>query len=94
MAADYRNAEEDSALAARWAVRWRELEREALEVGRAMADPAAKRYMLFISESYRLLAERAETRMQRLAALAQARRRLGDTPASASKALDDPGNSP
>lgn len=86
MPADDRN-EEDSALAARWAGRWRQLEREALEVGRAMTDPAAKRYMLFISESYRLLAERAETRMQHLAALAQAKR---STRGSRSKAVDDP----
>jgi hypothetical protein len=55
------NAEQDIAQAARWAARWRELEREALQ-GRVRADPEAQRYMLFISEGYRLLAERAESR--------------------------------
>ena len=44
------------------AASWRELEREALEVASVMVDPAARRYMLFISEGYRLLAERAKSR--------------------------------
>jgi hypothetical protein len=52
------NAEQDIAQAARW----RELERETLEVASVMADREAQRYMLFISEGYRLLAERAESR--------------------------------
>jgi hypothetical protein len=51
-------AEQDIAQAARW----RELEREALQVASVRADPEAQRYMLFISEGYRLLAERAESR--------------------------------
>ena len=44
------------------ATRWRELEQEALDVARSMTDPEARRYMLFISERYRLLAQRAELR--------------------------------
>jgi hypothetical protein len=52
------DAEQDTALAARW----RELEHEALEVASAMADPEAQRHMLFISQGYRLLAEHAESR--------------------------------
>ena len=56
------NAEQNIAQAARWAARWRELERETLEVASVMADREAQRYMLFISEGYRLLAERAESR--------------------------------
>ena len=39
------------------AARWRELEREALQVASVRADPEAQRYMLFISEGYRLRAE-------------------------------------
>jgi hypothetical protein len=56
------NAEQVIAQAARWAARWHELEREALQVASVRADPEAQRYMLFISEGYRLLAERAESR--------------------------------
>lgn len=59
----------DFAQAARWAQRWRELEAEALDVAQAMTDPQARRYMLFLSESYRLLAERAELRKKWLAGL-------------------------
>jgi hypothetical protein len=59
----------DSAQAARWAQRWRDLEAEALDLARAMTDPEARRYMLFLAESYRLLAERAEVRKKQLAGL-------------------------
>ena len=55
--------------------RWLELELEARGVARAMVDPEAKRHMLFLSESYRVLAKRAELREQRLAALAEAKRK-------------------
>jgi hypothetical protein len=72
VSANNRDAEGDIVQASRWAARWRELELEALDVARAMTDPAAKRYMLFISESYRLLAERAESRRDRLTALVKA----------------------
>ena len=37
-----------------------------------MTDPQARRYMRFLSESYRLLAERAELRKSRLAGLLNA----------------------
>ena len=57
----------DSAQAARWVQRWRDLEAEALDLARAMTDPEARRYMLFLAESYRLLAERAEVRKKQLA---------------------------
>jgi hypothetical protein len=59
----------DLAQAARWAQRWRQLASEALDVARAMTDPQARRYMRFLSESYRLLAERAELRKKWLADL-------------------------
>ena len=59
----------DFAQAARWAQRWRELEAEAVDVAQAMTDPQARRYMLFLLESYRLLAERAELRKKWLAGL-------------------------
>jgi hypothetical protein len=55
--------------------RWLELELEARGVARAMVDPEAKRHMLFLSESYRVLAKRAELRKQRLAAVAEAKRK-------------------
>jgi hypothetical protein len=48
------------------AASWRKLEEEALEVASAMGDPEARRQMLFISEAYRLLAERAEERRERV----------------------------
>jgi hypothetical protein len=59
----------------RHAARWRELELEARGVARAMIDPEAKRHMLFLSESYRVLAKRAELRKLRLAAFAEAERK-------------------
>ena len=62
----------DFVQAARWAQRWRELAAEALDVARAMTDPQARRYMRFLSESYRLLAERAELRKTGLAGLLNA----------------------
>ena len=71
MSADNRDAEDEVVQAARWAVRWRQLELEAFEVARAMTDATSKRYMLFISESYKLLAERAEARRARLAGMAK-----------------------
>ena len=63
------DAEQDAAQAARW----RELEREALDLASAMADPEAKRNMLFIAENYKLLAERVEMRKELLAARAEAK---------------------
>ena len=58
---------EDETEAERSAVarRWRELEQEALDVARSMTDPEARRYMLFISEGYGRLAQRAELRKDR-----------------------------
>jgi hypothetical protein len=52
-----------------WAARWRELERKAFNAANATADPEAKRKMLFVAESYKLLAERLELRDELLAAL-------------------------
>jgi len=71
VSAGNRDAEDEVVQAARWAVRWRQLELEAFEVARAMTDATSKRYMLFISESYKLLAERAEARRARLAGMAK-----------------------
>ena len=62
----------DWAQAARWAQRWRQLAAEALDVARAMTDPEARRYMRFLAESYRRLADRAELRKTRLAGLLNA----------------------
>jgi len=53
--------------AALWAAKWRDLEKEALEIANAMQDPEARRHMVFVAESYGLLAERAEVRRDRLA---------------------------
>ena len=44
------------------AERWRRLEAEARLIALTMADPERQRVMLFIAESYRLLAHRAELR--------------------------------
>ena len=72
MSRDIREIERHIAQAARWATKWRDLEEEALEVACAMRDPEARRQMQLISEGYRLLAERAEERRERLAARAAA----------------------
>jgi len=72
---DIGEIERDFAQAARWAGKWRKLEEEALEVASVMRDPEARRQMQFISEGYRLLAERAEERRERLVARAAAIKR-------------------
>jgi hypothetical protein len=72
---DISQIEREIAQAARWAVKWRMLEEEALEVASAMRNLEARRQMLFISEAYRLLAERAEERRERLVAYAAAVKR-------------------
>src|SRR4029450_4894109 len=64
---DLKQIEREIAQAARWAVWWRMLQNEALEVAGAMRDREARRHMLFIAEAYRLLAERANERSVRLA---------------------------
>jgi len=65
---------QDAALAARWAAQWRELQREAFDIALTMSDANAQRHMLFVAESYALLAERAEERRKRLAALGVAKK--------------------
>jgi hypothetical protein len=65
------NDGDDAALAARWVAQWRELQKEALDIALAMSDANAQRHMLFVAESYALLAERAEERRKRLAARAE-----------------------
>jgi hypothetical protein len=65
---DIREIECDITHAEWWAAKWRKLEEEALEVASTMGDLDARRQMLFISEGYRLLAERAEERRERLVA--------------------------
>jgi sulfur relay (sulfurtransferase) DsrF/TusC family protein len=50
---------------------WRELQKEALDIALAMSDANAQRHMLFVAESYALLAERAEERRKRLEARAE-----------------------
>jgi hypothetical protein len=67
MSRDFKQIEREYAQAARWAVKWRMLQNEALEVAGAMREPEARRHMLFIAEAYRLLAERAQERSKRLA---------------------------
>jgi hypothetical protein len=63
-----KDTERDIAQAALWAIRWRELELEAFEVTRSLSDPEAKRHMLFVSEYYGSLADRADKeRLVRLA---------------------------
>jgi hypothetical protein len=61
------------------AARWRKLEREALDAVGRLADPEAKRKMLFVAESYRVLAERNEFRAELLEALAETKRGPGST---------------
>jgi hypothetical protein len=53
------------------AARWRRLEREALDVASGLVDPEAKRKMLSVAESYKVLAERIELRTELLEALAE-----------------------
>jgi hypothetical protein len=72
---DITEIERQIAQAAWWAAKWRKLEEEALEVASGMGDPEARRQMLFISEGYRLLTERAEERRERLVAHAAAIKR-------------------
>jgi hypothetical protein len=69
---DIREIECDITHAEWWAAKWRKLEEE---VASAMGDLEARRQMLFISEDYRLLAESAEERRERLVAYAAAVKR-------------------
>jgi hypothetical protein len=68
MSAGNHDTEQEAAQAARWAGNCRKLGLEALQIARAMSDPEARRHMFFISEAYRLLAEKAELRRDRLVA--------------------------
>jgi hypothetical protein len=70
------------------AARWRKLEREALDVASGLADPEAKRKMLFVAESYRVLAERIELRAELLEALAGKKSRPGIDNATRGKGTD------
>jgi len=72
---DIKEIEREIAQAARWAVEWRMLQREAIEVARGMRDPDARHQMLFISDCYQLLAERTERSRERLVAYAAAIKR-------------------
>ena len=72
---DLRQIEREIAQAARWAVKWRMLQKEAIEVAGAMGDPEARHQMLFISDCYQRLAERAEERREGLVAYAAALKR-------------------
>jgi hypothetical protein len=49
-----------------WGVRSRELEPEAFNVSRLTNDPEGKRHMLFLSEYFGLLADRADLSKDRL----------------------------
>jgi hypothetical protein len=62
--------------ATRWGAQWRELQREAFEIALEMSDANAQRHMLFVAESYALLAERTEERRKRLLALTAAKTRV------------------
>lgn len=68
MSRDIRQIEREIAQAARWATKWRMLRQEAIEVAGGMGDPEARKQMLFISDCYQRLAERAEERRERLIA--------------------------
>jgi len=63
--------------AASSAARWRNREREARDAASRLADPEAKRKMLFVAESYGLLAERYELRAELLEALEETEREPG-----------------
>src|SRR5262245_6644290 len=65
---DIREIEREIAQAARWAVKWRMLQKEAIQIASGMGDPEARQQMLFISDCYQPLAERAEERSERLVA--------------------------
>src|SRR5262245_30803317 len=65
---DIREIEREIAQAARWAVKWRMLQKEAIQIAGGMGDPEARQQMLFISDCYQRLAERAEERSERLVA--------------------------
>jgi hypothetical protein len=75
MSRDIKEIEREIAQAARWAVEWRMLQKEAIEIGRGMRDPEARHQMLFISDCYRLLAERTEKIRERWVAYAAAIKR-------------------
>ncbi len=70
MSRDFKQIEREIVQAARWSVKWRMFQNEALEIAGAMRDLEARRHMLFIAEAYRHLAERAKERSERLARLA------------------------
>ena len=70
-----REIEREIAHAARWAVKWRMLQKEAIEVADGMREPEARHQMLFISDCYQLLAERAEQIRERLVVYAAAVKR-------------------
>jgi hypothetical protein len=72
---DMKDVEREIAQAARWALKWRLRQREAIGVARGMVDPEARHQMLFISACYQCLTERAEQRRERLFAHAAARKR-------------------
>jgi len=72
---DIRQIEREIAQAERWAVKWRMLQKEAIQVAGGMGDTEARQQMLFISDGYQLLAERAEDRRERLVAHAGAIKR-------------------
>jgi len=51
------------------------LQKEAIQVADGMGDPEVRQQMLFISDCYQRLAERAEERRERLVAYAAAIKR-------------------
>jgi len=87
-----KDIERDIARAALWAVRWRELELEAFEVTRSLSDPEAKRHMLFVSEYFGSLAERADKHKDRLVAVAVEEKRLDGIFATRANEVDDDGD--
>ena len=68
MSKDFRQIEREIAQATRWVLKWRMLQKEATEIAGAMGDPEARHQMLFISDCYQRLAERAEERREHLVA--------------------------
>jgi hypothetical protein len=70
------------------AARWRKLEREAIDAANEMADPEAKRRMLFVAQSYRLSAERIELRAELLEALEEIKSGPGNDNGTPGKGTD------
>ena len=69
MSRDIREIEREIAQAARWAVKWRMLQKEAIQFASGMGDPEVRQNMLFISDCYQRLGRACRgTQRERLVA--------------------------